>query len=447
MSPATPDASTGDHPGAKTFPPGPATRGSMTPGGPGAPTLADVAPEDVGVDPAALDRAVALAVADEPDLPRDMRAWLATTLASEPWPHIMGPVRDRAEPSGVAIVGGRTIARWGRPEEPDMAFSIAKSALALVAGVARRDGRLTDLDRPAVLDVPLEALGGTVPAGGRPGIVGPDRFGGRGGTLPGGVAPDGPEHDAHRAAARRITWRHLLTQSSDWRGSLYDVPWWADPQGRQPPDEPVHGPGARYAYNDIRTNLCSLALTHLNGASGLEVLRDRVLVPIGGAPDVRWHGLDGMRTTLTDGRTVDVVTGGSHWGGGLWTTATDLARLGLLVLADGHWGGERILDPAWCRAMVSPSVLRPAYGLMWWRNPAAGLAHAVPGVPGAPPVGAVADHQAHYPGSSVRGFAAHGTGDQVVWCDPDRDLVVVLRWSAAPEPILAAFTAAVPATG
>ncbi|WP_320668954.1 serine hydrolase domain-containing protein [Patulibacter defluvii] len=364
------------------------------------------------VDRAALAAAVDLARSTEPALPRAMDRWLAATLADEPWPHVMGPLLDRGGPSGLVVVGGRVVARWGDPDRREMTFSIAKSALSLVAGLAFDDGLLVDLDEPAVARVPLAALGGTVAGGGLP------------------LDP---------AAARRISWRQLLTQTSDWRGTLFDLPWWADPQGRQPPDEPAHGAGVRFAYNDVRTNLLSLALTHLHGRGAAEVLGERLLAPIGVADGWRWHGLDQMRTTLADGRRVPVVTGGSHWGGGLWLTASELALLGLLVLAGGRWGDDRLLSERWRALALEPCPLRPAYGLMWWRNPWAGR----PRGSDAPPLGAVADHDAFHPGSGVRGFAAHGTGDQVVWCDPDRELVAVVRWTTDPNPVLAAITAAV----
>jgi CubicO group peptidase (beta-lactamase class C family) len=365
--------------------------------------------------------AVALAEADEPNLPRAMHAWLAETLAPEPWPHVLGPVADRGAPSGLVLVGGRIVARWGAPERRDMAFSIAKSVLATVAGLAFDDGLIDDLDAPVVERVPLAALGGTIRTGGVP---------------------------IEAADAHAITWRQLLTQTSDWRGTLFDVPWWADPQGRQTADDPPYGPGARFSYNDVRTNLLSLALTHLHGASNEHTLRARVMDPIGVPAGWSWQGLDGMRTTVTaaDGvrQEVPVTTGGSHWGGGLWVSSFDLARLGLLHLRGGLWGERRILSERWCAEMLRPCAVRPAYGLMWWRNPEAGRPADAPG---APELGAVGTGDAHYPGAGVRGFAAHGTGDQVVWCDPDRDLVAVVRWAQDPNPTLAAITAAVPAAG
>jgi CubicO group peptidase (beta-lactamase class C family) len=296
--------------------------------------------------------AIEAALADETPLPRDMRAWLETTLAREPWPHVMGDMRDRAGPTGVVWHEGREVAAFGEPDRVDMCFSIAKSALATVAGVAYDDGLLGDLDDPA---------------GERSGVPG--------------------------LAGSPISWRHLLTQTSDWRGELFGIPWWADPQGRQAADEPPHEPGARFAYNDVRTNLLSLALTHVLGRSLEDVLRERVLEPIGATSEWSWRGLHRMRT-LGD---VPVVTGGSHWGGGLWMSARDLARFGVLHLRDG----ERVLSREWCRLIREPTPARPAYGLMWWL-----------GEDGA--------------------FSAQGTGEQYVWCDPARDLVVVVRWVTDP---------------
>jgi len=324
------------------------------------------------VDRACLEAAIAAARADETALPRDMRAWLAATLADEPWSHVMGDVIDRGGPTGVVWVGGEEVAAFGEPDRVDMCFSIAKSALAAVAGVAHDDGWL-ELDEPVAL------------AGGG------------------------------------ITWRHLLTQTSDWRGELFGIPWWADPQGRQPPDEPPHAPGARFAYNDIRTNLLALALTHLHGRDLETVLRERIMDPIGASAAWSWRGLHGMRTTLADGTEAPVVTGGSHWGGGLWASARDLARFGLLHLREGAWDGRRLLSKRWCARIREPCPARPAYGLMWW------LA-------------------AEYPGAGAHGFAAHGTGEQVVLCDPKRDLVAVVRWVRDPAAFVAAVTTSVSGT-
>jgi CubicO group peptidase (beta-lactamase class C family) len=66
----------------------------------------------------------------------------------------------------------------------------------------------------------------------------------------------------------------------------------------------------------------------------------------------------------------------------VWTTARDLARLGLLYLADGVWRGERLLPPGWSRYVATPAPAQPpsaasggpGYGAFFWLfGPAQGL--------------------------------------------------------------------------
>lgn len=172
----------------------------------------------------------------------------------------------------------------------------------------------------------------------------------------------------------------------------------------------------------MRTNVLALALTHLHRRSLEEVLRERVMGPIGAGDGWSWRGLHGMQTVLADGTEVEVVTGGSHWGGGWWATARDLARFGLLYLRGGEWEGRRLLSKRWCGLIREPCPARPTYGLMWWLNEPDG---------------------AQYPACGRHGFAAHGTGEQLVWCDPERDLVAVVRWVCDPAAFVAAVTEAV----
>ncbi len=53
----------------------------------------------------------------------------------------------------------------------------------------------------------------------------------------------------------KITWDHLLRQTSDWQGTLWGKPYWADrPEGERPSDYPnrkLSEPGTRYKYNDV----------------------------------------------------------------------------------------------------------------------------------------------------------------------------------------------------
>ncbi len=59
----------------------------------------------------------------------------------------------------------------------------------------------------------------------------------------------------------------------------------------------------------------------------------------------------------------------------VWTTARDLARMGLLYLNDGVWNGERILPPGWGRYVATNGPAQPAsgygYGATFWTFPKA----------------------------------------------------------------------------
>ena len=59
----------------------------------------------------------------------------------------------------------------------------------------------------------------------------------------------------------------------------------------------------------------------------------------------------------------------------VWTTARDLARLGLLYQNDGVWNGERILPPGWGAYVSTRGPAQPpsgfGYGATFWTFPAA----------------------------------------------------------------------------
>ena len=60
---------------------------------------------------------------------------------------------------------------------------------------------------------------------------------------------------------RTITWDHLLRQTSDWEGTLWGKPDWADrpATSRRMADRPRNKAGTVYKYNDVRVNVLALA--------------------------------------------------------------------------------------------------------------------------------------------------------------------------------------------
>ncbi len=344
------------------------------------PTRSDwaaVAPSDAGFDPAKLDEAVVFHNANETAWPRDVLQHLQSGhFEPPPWNEIIGPTRERTGPNGVVLRGGRIVAEWGDTARADMTFSVTKSYLALVSGLAVDDGLIPDIDRP-VAD----------------------------------LVKDGG-FDA--AQNRTITWRHLLEQTSEWEGELFSKPDMID-RNRSLATEgagkakgsfrQLQPPGTYWEYNDVRVNRLSLSLLRVFKRAVPEVAKQRIMDPIGASDTWEWHG---YRTSAVEesGKKITSVSGGGHWGGGLFISTRDHARVGLMVANQGQWGDKRILSEDWIRRLAVPSKRHAGYGLLFWLNADGTQAPSAPR-------------------SSI--FML-GAGSNIVWIDRDHDLVAVVRW-------------------
>ncbi|MCV4860463.1 hypothetical protein OFB63_30920, partial [Escherichia coli] len=65
--------------------------------------------------------------------------------------------------------------------------------------------------------------------------------------------------------------------------------------------------------------------------------------PIGASNTWRWTGYRNAWIVL-NGQPVQSVSGGGHWGGGMFINAYDMARFGLLTLHKGNWNGKQLLS-------------------------------------------------------------------------------------------------------
>jgi len=350
------------------------------------------APEAVGLDPDRLAEAIAFAQENESDAPRDLALAHARGFGREPYGDAVGPFLTRGPQTGVILRHGYLVAEWGEPERVDPTFSVAKSFLSSVAALAVADG-LIGLDEEVWRSqAPVTVLGD----------VGPDADPAELGTattvdlFPG----------AHN---RRVTWDHLLRQTSAWRGELWGKPDWADRPDRDPEawlDTTRAAPGTEWEYNDTRVNVLALALLNVWRRPLPAVLRERVMDPIGASPTWRWHGYRNS-WVLLDGLAVQSVSGGTHWGGGMWITGRDQARFGLLTLRRGRWGDRQVIPDAWFETALAPTEANPSYGVMNYF-----LNGDRERLPSAPPTA----------------YAHLGAGTNLVYVDPEHDLVVVARW-------------------
>ena len=59
---------------------------------------------------------------------------------------VLGPVTPRGGHAGIVYRGGKLLAEWGDTDRADMTFSVAKSYLSLLAGLALGDGLIKSLD-------------------------------------------------------------------------------------------------------------------------------------------------------------------------------------------------------------------------------------------------------------------------------------------------------------
>jgi CubicO group peptidase (beta-lactamase class C family) len=208
---------------------------------------------------------------------------------------------------------------------------------------------------------------------------------------------------------RRITWDHLLRQTSDFEGTLWGKPEWADrPSGpaAQWATRPRVEPGSAYEYNDVRVNALALAALNLWRRPLPEVLRETVMDPIGASPTWRWFGYETSWVEI-DGRAVQSVSGGGHWGGGMFISANDMARFGLLTLRRGRWGDRQVLSERWIRLATTPTPAQSDYGFMnYFLN----------------------TDRKRLPSAPAEAFVHLGNGTNAIYVDPVNDLVIVARW-------------------
>lgn len=330
-------------------------------------------PADVGCDPGPFRDALDLAAdpSSEIDFPgRDLPADHARFIERMPYGKVVGPLRPRGGPSALIVRDGHLVGRVGDTRRTDTTFSVSKSFISTVAGLAVGRGLISSIEDPVARYV-----------------------------------TDGTFASEHNAD---ITWRHLLTNTSEWEGELFGKPDVAD--RRAGPERDLRAPGTFWEYNDVRVNLCAYALLHVFRRPLPEILREAVMDPIGASGTWEWHGYETSWVEI-DGERIQSVAGGAHWGGGMIISAEDMARFGLLHLWDGMWEERRLLPEGWVREATTPCPLLPCYGFLWWLN------HPVEGEP-------------MWPDCPLEAFAAKGFGGNTIYVDPPNRLVAVTRWIA-----------------
>lgn len=282
------------------------------------------------------------------------------------------PIRTRAV---VVVHRGRVVVERYAPgfsaSTRLLGWSMTKSVLNALIGIAVRDGRLR-LDAPA--DVPAWR------------------------------SPGDPRHG--------ITLLQLLRMSSglEWNESYEGSPLDSDVISM------LYGAGRRdMAAFAAGARLVDPPGTVFYYASGSSLLLSGVLRRALPGGDAAYHDFPrrelfepiGMRSALLESDASGTFVASSY----SWATALDWARFGYLYLRDGAWDGRRILPVGWVdlARTPAPASLEGEYGAHFWLNAGPPDGVRPPPIPGAP----------------RDLFYASGHEGQLVGVVPSRDLVVV----------------------
>jgi CubicO group peptidase (beta-lactamase class C family) len=335
-------------------------------------------PSDFNYDSKKIQEAIDFVVENQNNGNKDLRVEILKGFSTEPYHSIKGPTKKRGETNGLIIKDGYIIASWGDTKRVDMTFSVTKSYLSAVTGIAV-DKKLIRSEKDFVSN-----------------YVWDKTFDGEKNSL--------------------ITWEHLLNQSSDWFGNLFGINHWEDrPDISKSIDEwrsePQKESGTHYKYNDVRVNVLAYSLLQVFRESLPKVLKKTIMDPIDASDTWRWYGYENSWVNI-DGIKTQSVSGGGHNGGGIFISSEDHARFGLLFLNKGMWDGKRIISEEWIEKSISPSETNPEYGYMWWINSKLGE-----------------DYQTtDWKNVPTNIFYGSGFGGNKVIIIPDENMVIVGRW-------------------
>lgn len=216
-----------------------------------------------------------------------------------------------------------------KPEDLSNSFSMAKTIVSILAGIAIHEGKIPSLDVPVLTYLPN--------------LKGP--------------------------YARQLTLRHLLNMSS---GIDFDEdyisPFAYPAKAYYGTDirkltlgySCEHPPGREFIYLSGNTELAALVIEKATGMSLSSYASEKLWKPIGAEAAASWS------TDVEDGMEKAYCCVNSN--------ARDFAKLGTLYLHQGYSNGRQLIDSAYVAESILPAKLQDAgnqklidrYGLSWW---------------------------------------------------------------------------------
>lgn len=142
-----------------------------------------------------------------------------------------------------------------------------------------------------------------------------------------------------------------------------------------------HAPGSYFEYSSVNSQVLGMVLMAATGKPYYKYFRQKIWKPA---------GMEHTARILTD------RTGMGSSYANIYATLRDYGRFGLLWMDGGNRGGNQIVPPSWVQDSIAPSS--PDYGLHWW-----------------------------LPGNNRGDFMASGLANQKIYVSPnDRTVVVKL---------------------
>lgn len=206
-------------------------------------------------------------------------------------------------------------------------FSMAKSIIGILVGIALDEGKIKSLDQP--------------------------------------VYEFYPEYN--HGENRKLTIRHLLTMSS---GLDYDESYtsltspttraYYDTQLRQQMNDLCvkEDPGKKFEYRSSDTQVLSFVLKAATGMSVSAYASEKLWKPLGAEHDAQWS--------------LDHENGDEKAYCCFYSNARDFARIGKLMLNGGQWNGQQLVSAAYVKESLTPAPLldgdqpNTEYGFQWW---------------------------------------------------------------------------------
>lgn len=200
---------------------------------------------------------------------------------------------------------------FGNPRAPIETMSVTKSIVSLAIGMLIADGKIASIDAPVSTWYP----------------------------------------EWKKGPKARVTLRHLLTHTSgiENKKGIAALNASKDRLKFSRALKIGDSPGTVYRYSNEGSMLLSGIVKQAAGRSIDAYLSERLFAPL---------GIRGWSWARDAGHNVQTYYG-------LALHARDLARIGLLMMADGKWEGREVVPASWVQQATTSGTANPNYGLLW----------------------------------------------------------------------------------